>query len=154
MDKNLTANLERFSNAFIPMMHFFHNIASEASRGADFTLAQYRVLMLVKHRGAMSINELHNQLNIAQSTASEMVERLVQQNLLLREKDPNDKRITLFTLSQKAEKILERRKDMMEDCYRKVLEPLSSDEQIKLVEAFETILKIIDNKKNKNSPTD
>ena len=152
MDKKLQENLERFANAFIPMMHFFHNIASEASKGADFTLAQYRVLMLVKHQGAMSINDLHHQLHIAQSTASEMVERLVQQDLLLREKDPNDKRITLFKLSKKAAKILERRKDMMEDCYRKVLEPLSPDEQIKLVEAFETILKIINHKKK--SPTD
>ncbi len=146
MDKNLTTSLERFSNAFIPMMHFFHNIASEASKGADFTLAQYRVLMLVKHRGAMSINELRNQLNIAQSTASEMVDRLVQQNLLLREKALNDKRITLFKLSKKAEKILERRRDLMEDCYRKVLKPLSPGEQIDLVEALETIVKIIQKK--------
>lgn len=143
MDSRFDEMLERFSNAFIPMMHFFHNIASEASRGVDFTLAQYRVLMLVKHRGAMSIHDLQQQLNIAQSTASEMVERLVQQNLLLREKDPNDRRFTLFKLSKKAEKIIERRKDVMTNCYRKVLEPLTEDEQIKLVEALETILKII-----------
>ena len=146
MNKNLTTNLERFSNAFIPMMHFFHNIASEASKGADFSLAQYRVLMLVRHRGAMSINDLRNQLNTAQSTASEMVDRLVQQNLLLREKDVKDKRITLFKLSKKAEKILERRKDIMEDCYRKVLEPLSQQDQEELVASFETILKIIQKK--------
>ena len=155
MDKNFTTNLERFANAFIPMMHFFHNIASEASKGADLTLAQYRVLMLVKHRGAMSINDLRNQLSIAQSTASEMVDRMVQQNLLARKKDPKDRRITLFKLSKKAEKILERRKDMMEDGYRKVLEPLSDNEQIELVEAFETILRIIDyEKKNQSSQTD
>jgi DNA-binding MarR family transcriptional regulator len=136
-------------------MHFFHNIASEASKGADLTLAQYRVLMLVKHRGAMSINDLRNQLSIAQSTASEMVDRMVQQNLLVRKKDPKDRRITLFKLSNKAEKILERRKDMMEDGYRKVLEPLSDNEQIELVEAFETILRIIDyEKKNQSSQPD
>jgi DNA-binding MarR family transcriptional regulator len=146
MDSNLTNNLERFSNAFIPMMHFFHNIASEASKGADFTLAQYRVLMLVRHREAMSINDLRNQLRIAQSTASEMVDRLVQQSLLLKEKDLKDKRITLFKLSKKGEKILERRKDIMKDGYRKVLEPLTDDEQIELVEALETIVKIIQKK--------
>lgn len=143
MDSKLDEMLERFSNAFIPMMHFFHNLASEASREADFSLAQYRVLMLVKRRGAMSIHDLQRQLNIAQSTASEMVERLVQQNLLLREKDPNDRRITVFKLSKRAEKILERRRDVMNDCYRKVLEPLTADEQIELVEALETILRII-----------
>jgi DNA-binding MarR family transcriptional regulator len=146
MDSNLTNNLERFSNAFIPMMHFFHNIASEASKGADFTLAQYRVLMLVRHREAMSINDLRNQLRIAQSTASEMVDRLVQQSLLLKEKDLKDKRITLFKLSKKGEKILERRKDIMKDGYRKVLEPLTDNEQIELVEALETIVKIIQKK--------
>ncbi len=146
MDSKLAEMLERFSNAFIPMMHFFHNLASEASRGADFSLAQYRVLMLVKHRGAMSINDLQRQLNIAQSTASEMVERLVQQNLLLREKDPTDRRITVFRLSKKAERILEKRRDVMNDCYRKVLEPLSDEEQVQLVEALETIQRIIRSK--------
>jgi DNA-binding MarR family transcriptional regulator len=75
-----------------------------------------------------------------------MVERLVQQNLLVREKDQTDRRITLFKLTKKAEKILERRKDMMEDCYRKVLEPLSSEEQEGLVGAFETIVRIIQKK--------
>jgi DNA-binding MarR family transcriptional regulator len=68
MDKSLENNLKHLSNAFIPMMHFFLNIASETFKEANFTLAQYRVLMLVKHRGAMSINDLRNQLNIAQGT--------------------------------------------------------------------------------------
>jgi len=144
----MTDLLKRFSNAFIPMMHLFHNIASEASRGAEFTLPQYRVLMLVKHRGSMSISELRNQLKIAQSSASEMVDRLVQQKLLLREKDPNDRRITIFKLTKKAERIMEQRKSVVEDCYRKVLEPLSQAQQEELVGAFETILRIIQQQKN------
>lgn len=141
---NATATThERFIKAFIPIMHFFHNIASSMSRGTDFSLAQYRVLMLVNHRGPMSINELRTNLNIAQSTASEMVDRLVQLKLLVREKSPSDRRVTIFRLTSKAEKAIQARLQTAQEGLKKVLEPYSQMEQQEFIEAFETIHRLI-----------
>ncbi len=140
MSNNLDENLSRFSSAFLPIMHMFHHLAGEVVKLTDFSLAQYRVLMLVHRRESMSINELKNSLNIAQSSASEMIDRLVQQNLLLKEKSAQDRRITIFKLAPKTRKVLQGHLASIENIYRKILEPLSEEEQKQLVEAFETVL--------------
>jgi len=135
--------IENFARSFTGVMHLFHNLASGVSRGANLSLAQYRVLMTVHHYGPMSINQLHERLNIAQSSASEMVDRLVRRGMLSRAKDPHDHRITIFRLTEKTHDILKKQKNMMQDVYRRVLEPLTSAEQQELSEAFEKILKLL-----------
>jgi len=76
---------------------------------------------------------------MAQSSASEMVNRLVQMGLLEGEKDARDRRITLFKPTKKTLDLQKKRQTLMRDFYHKVLEPLTPTEQSQLVEAFETI---------------
>lgn len=143
MSKTTAQNISRLSQAFIPMMHIFHNLAGEVVKLTDFSLAQYRVVMLVYRHGSMSINELKNSLNIAQSTASEMIDRLVQQNVLQKKVDPADRRITLFTLTPTARRKIEHHFSSISNIYHKILSPLNSAEQKKLLESFETILALL-----------
>ena len=72
-----------------------------------------------------------------------MVERLVQQGLLIREKDSCDRRITIFRLTDEAQALLKEQKSSINEIFRKVLEPLTPAEQTELVEAFETIFNIV-----------
>jgi DNA-binding MarR family transcriptional regulator len=134
---------KRFIEAVIPMMHFFHNLAGSMSRGTDFSLAQYRVLMLVNHRGPMTINALRINLNVAQSTASEMVERLVQVKMLVREKSPTDRRVTIFKLTPKAEKMIADQLKNSGEGFKKVLDPFTESEKEEFIQAVETIHRLI-----------
>ncbi len=133
----------RLSQAFLPIMHIFHHLAGEVVKLTDFSLAQYRVLMLVYRHGSLSIGELKNYLNIAQSTASEIVDRLVHQKVLHKEKDARDRRVTLFSLTPGSKKIIQQHLASITNIYREILEPLSEQEQEKLVAGFETILKLL-----------
>jgi DNA-binding MarR family transcriptional regulator len=135
--------LERFSNAFIPGMHFFHNLTSQISHAIDLTLPQYRVLMLVYHRGPMAVGDLQHQLRIAQSSASEMVTRLVQLDLLYLDKNHPDRRITVFDLTDKARQIIKNQQAAMQECFRKVLTQMTPAEQSTFIEAFETIRRLL-----------
>ncbi|OGB68335.1 MAG: hypothetical protein A2Y94_15730 [Caldithrix sp. RBG_13_44_9] len=125
------------------MMHIFHNLAGEVVKLTDFSLAQYRVIMLVYRHGSMSINDLKQALNIAQSTASEMIDRLIQQRALKKQINPNDRRITLFTLTPASRRKIEQHLSSIRNIYHKILTPLSAQEQKKLLEAFETILSLL-----------
>lgn len=140
----------RLSRAFLPMMHIFHHMAVDVVKLTDFSLAQYRVLMLVYNQGSMSINELSANLNIAQSTASEMIDRLVNQKILRKKKHPQDRRITLFTLTPKSQKIIMRHLASISRIYEKLLDPLTPAEQEKLVTGFETILELLQKSRSKN----
>ncbi len=139
MSLNESDYSQRFTNTFTPIMHFFHSVALEASKEAEFSLPQYRMLMLLLHKGAMGVPELRQELGIAQSSVSEMAEKLVQQNLLIREKDDKDRRRTIFHLTSKAMKLLEERKNAITHCCESILKPLAPDEQKQFVEAFELI---------------
>jgi len=134
--------VEELASAFPPIMHLFHHLAGQVSKLGEFTLAQYRVLMLVHHQGPMSISDLKNHLNVAQSTASEMVERLVRQKWLRRETCKQDRRVTLFRLTDNASRLLEQRKTDMQQVYQQLLRPLSLDEQRDLVEAMKVIVRL------------
>ncbi|MFZ0388939.1 MAG: MarR family transcriptional regulator [Calditrichia bacterium] len=143
MSDELKIRIDRFSRAFLPIMHMFHNLAGEVVKLTDFSLAQYRVLMLVFRRGSVSVNQLKNNLNIAQSTASEMLDRLVKQGFLNRSKDPADRRLTLFSLSAKADQVLHDHLSSIGNIYQNVLSPLETAEQEQLVAAFEQVMNLM-----------
>ncbi len=147
---SLQNNIFRLGNAFLPIMHVFHQLAGEVVRLTDFSLAQYRLLMLVFRYEPLSVNELKKNLNIAQSSASEMINRLVRQKLLHREKDPADRRITRISLTPRTRKILQNHTASMQNIYRKILDPLTPKEQLQLVQAFETILVLLQKDKPQN----
>lgn len=136
-------NIKRLSEAFPPVMHFFHHVAGQVSKIGEYSLAQYRVLMLLLHNEQMTVSELHHALNTAQSTASEMVTRLVQQGLVERYSDPQDGRRTLLRLSAKAQKDLLGRLDAMTDVYREILKNFQKEEQEDLIKALEKIASIL-----------
>jgi DNA-binding MarR family transcriptional regulator len=136
------AQVAHLEALFPPIMHLFHNLAGQVSRLGDFSLAQYRVLMLVYHHGPMSITSLCRQASSAQSSASELVDRMVKQSLLQRDKDPKDKRVTLFSLTPKGRKLIEQRKKNMRLVYQRLLNPLNESQREELIEAFATVLRL------------
>ena len=139
MNPNYSEKIDRFAKAILPLMHFFHNLMLDASKDATFSLPQYRVIMLLFRSGPLSISELKSQLKIAQSTASEMAERLVQQGLLKREKSPVDRRKTLYQLTGKARRQISSHKTTMRERLDSVLESFHGEEQEQLIHAFEEI---------------
>lgn len=138
--RSFDQNVNELARTFTPLMHIFHHVAGQVSKVGEFSLAQYRVLMLIYHDGPISINDLKERLNIAQSSASEMVDRLVHQDFLRKEKSENDRRITLLHMTAKTERLLKERMKSMQTVYRKILEPLTQAEQKELVEASRLIL--------------
>ncbi len=141
MNKNsFEQNVNKLSKTFTPLMHIFHHVAGEVSKVGEFSLAQYRVLMLIYHDGPISISDLKMRLNIAQSSASEMVDRLVQQKFLHKEKAEKDRRITMLRITAKTGLLLKKRMSSMQDVYRKILKPLTPAEQKELVQASQLIL--------------
>ena len=106
-------------------------------------MAQYRLLMLLTDKGPMTVSEFKRYMGIAQSTASELISRLVDQGYVTKKKAEDDRRKTIFELAPKAKQVLSRRHKEMEMIYQKVLDPLSEQDQLKLIEAFETIAELL-----------
>ena len=65
----------------------------------EFSFAQMRAIKFVKTKGQLSITELAELLQVSAPSASTMVERLVEKDVLVREPDPEDRRKVIVTIS-------------------------------------------------------
>jgi len=143
MSNQTEKNIQRLGIIFPEIQRFFHNLSVEVSKTGDFTIAQYRVLSLLSHFGKMTVNDLKNHLNIAQSSASGIVDRLEQIGLLKRSTSITDKRVTQLELTGKAKKILLQNVESMDNVYKKILESLNEDDQNEMINSFEKLLQLI-----------
>ena len=140
MAETTRSNARRLDDLMVPLMHLMHRFTTQVSKAEDFTLAQHRVLMMVCHSGLITVKQLHESLSIAQSTASEMIDRLVRQDWLVKKKHPNDRRITVFSLSDKADRLLKAKKVNRIKVHEKILMPLTEEEQGRFLESIRMIL--------------
>jgi len=74
----------------------------------DLSMAQLKTLMALYNCGALPIGRIAEILGIGQPTASHLVDRLVQTQLVSRTEDPLDRRRTLAQLSPSGEELAER----------------------------------------------
>lgn len=140
MKNNTQSNARRLDELIIPVMQMMHRFSAQISKLEDITIAQHRALMMVYHLGTMTIKQFQENLYIAQSTASETVERLVHLGWLKNSKDPKDRRSTIFSLTEKADRLLKEKEAKRIKILEKALEPLSDEEQRKFLESFELLL--------------
>ena len=137
-------NMQKLAVIFPQIQRFFHNISIEVSRTGQFTIAQYRVLSLLDHIGKMTVNDLKKNLNIAQSSASGLVDRLEQLGLIKRNPGEKDKRVTELKLTAKAKRILRKKNDSMDGVYRNILEQLNYNDQKLFVDSFTNLMNLIE----------
>jgi len=74
----------------------------------DLSMAQLKVLMTLYKGGALSIGQIAEHLAIGQPTASHLVDKLVQTQLVVRTEDALDGRRTLAQLAPSGQELAER----------------------------------------------
>jgi MarR family transcriptional regulator, organic hydroperoxide resistance regulator len=106
----------------------------------DLTPTQMVVLIHLDEEQTMRIGALAQALAAAQNTVSEVVSRLVRSEMVIKERDPADHRAVIVRLTAKGKAALEKRRHLLKDSHRVLLEAMSVDEQHKFVEAFEILV--------------
>ncbi|SNB47309.1 MarR family winged helix-turn-helix transcriptional regulator [Geobacter sp. DSM 9736] len=136
-------NIERIAKLYPAIMHGMSRIRSIVHEGMDLTYNQYKMLLTISDSDSCSLNQLARQLGIAMSSASEMVDRLVQIGLVTRVIDEENRRqVTIFATQKGIEVILELQRGIL-DNYRTLLEKLPEVEQERLVQAFEMLAEVL-----------
>jgi DNA-binding MarR family transcriptional regulator len=74
--------------------------------GVEITLPQYRALIILSAQGPQRVMELAGRLNVNASTASRMVDRLVQKKLVRRRRDEADRRAMTIDLTNAGNKLV------------------------------------------------
>jgi DNA-binding MarR family transcriptional regulator len=90
----------------VSMRHSMRNIIRYA-RESGLSMTNLGAIFHIHHIGSCGVTELGDHLGVTSAAASQMLERLVQQDLILRTEDPDDRRVKQIALTDKGHRILE-----------------------------------------------
>jgi DNA-binding MarR family transcriptional regulator len=133
------------------LQEMIENIFRSASRlmradcdDVELTPSQTFVLRTLETDGQMTVSDLRRITNGAQSTASEMVARLVKQGYVHKKPSPDDGRAVTIAITANGKAILRARLESMLRRHRTVLAALTTTDQERMLNAFETIVELMD----------
>lgn len=143
MDKNTNIYAKRIHN-FIPKIlnTLFLNENIEI-RDIDISIAKIKTLSALLESDGSTMRELKDRLNLAFSTTTENVDRLVKDKMVIRINDLKDRRVVRVKLTKKGEKLIKRFLKIREEQIAKTLGKLSSSERKILLKNFESIFSIL-----------
>ena len=135
--------IERLERLYPELLGRMGRLRSLVHEGLDLTYNQYKTLLTIAGSGHCSLGDLGRELEVAMSSASQMVDRLVVQGLVQRQQDADNRRQVIISLTPRGQELIGELRQGILDRYRTLLTRLDPDEQEALVSAFETIARIL-----------
>jgi DNA-binding MarR family transcriptional regulator len=77
------------------------------ARESGLSMSQLGAMFQIHHRGSSGVTDLGDNLGVTSSAASQMLERLVHQELIRRSEDPSDRRVKQIVLTDKGHQVLQ-----------------------------------------------
>jgi DNA-binding MarR family transcriptional regulator len=77
-------------------------------KSTGLSMPQFGLLMRLHYGGGCEVHDIGSHLDISSAAASQMVDRLVQSGLVLREESPDDRRVRQVTLTAKGQELIQR----------------------------------------------
>lgn len=139
----MTRRIERIARLYPLLLGRMGRLRTLVHEGMDLTYNQYKTLLTIADRDTCSLGDLARELDVAMSSASQMVDRLVGQRLVHREQDVGNRRQVVIHLTPQGEALIVELQQGILMGFEKVLAGLPDEEQEQLVRAFETIARIL-----------
>ncbi len=111
--------------------------------GLELTWPQMNMLIAVRERGQVTIKELAEALEVSASSASTMVDRLVEMGPLTREQSRVDRRTVVVQLSPEAETAIDRCEAGILDCIVELLEKVGPEYAEKWCDVYAKIREVL-----------
>lgn len=114
--------------------------ASLAEVEGEVTLPQLRVLVVAADRGSMNLGDVAEVLSVHPSNATRLVDRLVQEGLLDRRDDPQNRRQLQLTLTQSGHRLVDSVLQHRKDAFRDLLSTQPARTQEALAKAMSALV--------------
>jgi DNA-binding MarR family transcriptional regulator len=105
----------------------------------DLSASQIGALFQI-HHGRSNISDLAERLGITTAAASQMLERLVQQDIIRRSEDPEDRRAKRLVLTEKGQRILRESIQIRRGWLEELASALSFNEKQQVIAAMRLLI--------------
>ena len=131
--KVLHESIRVIMQRFMPYIFHF-------AKECGLSMPQIGVLFQLNHGGTSGISNLSDDLGITSAAGSQMLDRLVQQELILRSEDPIDRRVKKIVLTVKGRKILQEIVHMRQAWMEELVGSLSPEEKEQIIAAMKILI--------------
>ncbi len=108
------------------------------------SMPQIGALFQIHRRGVLSVSDIGNEMGVSSAAASQMLDRLVQQGLIGRTEDPNDRRGKQIVLTEKGEHIRQESIRARQDWMNSLVEQLTHVEREQVAAALNILIERAD----------
>lgn len=116
----------------------------ELAQAAGLTAVQFRVLQVVGERGQCTATEISQRMGVSQATVTSLVDKLVRQGMVERQRSDRDRRQTNIVMTEKGRATIASAPDALQQRYVRKFEALEDWEQAMLVAALERVASMLD----------
>jgi DNA-binding MarR family transcriptional regulator len=106
----------------------------------NLTMPQLKVSLLLYMDGPSRMSEIASVLEVSLATATGVVDRLVERDIVLREGQPDDRRVVMCRLSEKGEGLISGLWQLSRDRLGELMRALSTSQLLLITDALAAIL--------------
>ncbi len=129
--------------AMLPLLKkkLFRGDGTDENRGIIHS--QTHILILLQQQKAMPISEIGKQLLISPSNMTPLIDKLIDEDLVVRRPDKKDRRVINVAITRRGLEHLEALKKARMDSFKTKLSNLSDDDLSLLLSSLQNILKVV-----------
>lgn len=132
-DNSFVYALSEWSKVF--MKFSVHNLL-HYSKENGLSMSQIGALFRVFHSGNCAVSDIGGEVGVTIAAASQMLDRLVQQGLILRSEDPTDRRMKQIVLTEEGRQALQEIISARQSWFLPLADALSDYEREQIVSAL------------------
>ena len=106
-----------------------------------FTSSQCYAMFEIFKVGSLTMNELSEKMNLDSSTMTRVIDKLVRDKLVNRDRDNSDRRIVVVSLTEKGNKATTELSSSVNEYYRKIVKGIPSGEVLDVLQSVAKLLK-------------
>jgi len=110
------------------------------SKGTGLSMSQLDAMFHLHFKGGVGVKDLGDHLGVSIAAASQMLERLVKQHLILRSEDPSDRRVKQLVLTERGLQTIQESIRSREEWMDDLSKILSADEKAQIVTALNILI--------------
>jgi DNA-binding MarR family transcriptional regulator len=106
-----------------------------------FTSSQCYAMLEILKFGSLTMNELSEKMNLDSSTMTRVIDKLVRDEFIHRDKDASDRRIVVVSLTDKGSKAAKELNSSVNEYYKKIIKNIPEGEVLDIVGSVAKLLK-------------
>jgi DNA-binding MarR family transcriptional regulator len=125
----------------------FHSSGAAYLSGLDVTMQQFIVMKLIGEKERPRMTDLADDLGVTLGNMTTMVERLIKHGYILRQDDPEDRRIVRVHLTAEGKNLIRKADERKKKTMEMILSKLSREDRQSLFKIMEKLVQAINQEK-------